>query len=185
MKIPDTRITPEINSSPGETPPEQTQRWYVIKTKPREEELCLEQLSSKGMTVFCPMTKEFRWRRRQTEIVPLFPGYIFCRFTYPDHYYDVKWERGVSKLVRFGENDPPYVSDAAVEMIRSIMDEDGTIDQTSEFKPGDSVRFRTGPFKDLVGTILRADTAQERIVVLMELLYQAKVEVESYHVEAV
>ncbi len=159
--------------------------WYVVKTKLREESICIEEFARKGIPVFCPMTKEYRLRRRRTETVPLFPGYVFCRFTYPDHYYDVKWTRGVSKLVKFGLDDPPPVSEPVIEFLRSQMNSDGIIDRTSELKPGDPVRFRTGPFKDLMGTILSCDTAQERIVVLMELLYQAKVEVDSYHVEAV
>ncbi len=159
--------------------------WYVVKTKPREESICIEEFTRKGIPVFCPMTKEYRLRRRRTETVPLFPGYIFSRFTYPDPYYDIKWTRGVSKLVKFGVDDPPSVSESVIEFFRSQMNSEGIIDWTSELKPGDSVRFRTGPFKDLMGTILRSDTVQERIVVLMELLYQAKVEVDSYQVEAI
>ena len=178
--------TQEIkNGSDADTGRTDSSQWYVVKTKPREETICIEEFTRKGIPVFCPMTKEYRWRRRRTETVPLFPGYIFCRFTYPDHYYDIKWTRGVSKLVKFGIDDPPSVSESVVEFIRGRMDSEGIIDRTSEFKPGDPVRFRTGPFKDLMGTILSCDTVQERIVVLMELLYQAKVEVDSYQVEAV
>jgi len=179
-------VTQEIKSESGGNK-ERTDPalWYVVKTKLREESICIEEFTRKGIPVFCPMTKEYRRRRRRTDTVPLFPGYIFCRFIYPDQYYDIIWARGVSKLVKFGVDDPPSVSESVVEFIRGRMDSEGIIDRTSEFKPGDPVRFKTGPFKDLIGTILKTDTVQERIVVLMELLYQAKVEVDSYQVETI
>ncbi len=160
-------------------------RWYVIKTKPREEGRCLEELSSSGIETFCPMTKEYRWRRRRDETVAFFPGYVFGRFIFPDDYYTVKWARGVNSMVRFGENAPPSLDDSIIGFLRGRTDEKGFIDSTPEFKPGDPVRFRTGPFKDLAGTILRANTAEGRVLVLMDLLYQAKVEVDSYQVQAI
>ena len=160
-------------------------RWYVVRTKPREEVICVEHLTLRGVPVLCPMTREYRWRRRRTETVPLFPGYAFAHFTYPDQYYDVKWARGVNQLVQFGEAKPPIVDDSIIEFLRSRMDSKGAIDRTHELKSGDPVRFRTGPLKDLMGTILSTDSANERVTVLMELLYQATMEVDSCLVEAI
>ncbi|UCF30637.1 MAG: hypothetical protein JSV26_11395 [bacterium] len=160
-------------------------KWYVVRTKPREELRCREDLVHRGIPVFCPLTREFRWRRRRHETVPYFPGYLFARFTFPDQYYSVKWAKGVSHLVQFGNNDPPAVEDSVIEFFMNRVDEDGFLDQTPEFRPGDRVRFREGPMKDLIGTILRTDTAQSRVLVLMELLYQAKVEVETHLVTTI
>jgi len=131
------------------------------------------------------MTKEYRWRRRKTEIIPLFPGYVFARFVFPDQYYDVKWARGVSRLVQFGEGEPPSIEDSVIEFFQHRIDSDGAIDRTPELKPGDPIKFRNGPLKDLMGTILSSDKAQERVTVLMDLLYQAKLEVASCLVEAI
>ena len=51
---------------------------------------------------------------------------------------------------------------------------------------GDEVRFRFGPLKGLVGTVLRSDSAQERVVVLMDhLSYQAKLQVDRYQVQTI
>ncbi|NOY86853.1 MAG: hypothetical protein GXP52_06090 [Deltaproteobacteria bacterium] len=160
-------------------------RWYVIRAKPREEERCVRELSSSGIDAFCPMTKEYRWRRRKHEAVAFFPGYVFGRFHFPNDYYTVKWAKGVSNLIRFGENAPPSLDDSIIGFLRGRIDDDGFIDSAPEFKPGDPVRFRTGPFKDLAGTILRADTAEGRVMVLLDILYQAKVEVDTYQVQAI
>jgi transcriptional antiterminator RfaH len=160
-------------------------RWYVVRTKPKEENTCVEHLILRGISVFCPMAREYIWRRRQTEIVPLFPGYAFARFVFPDQYYDVKWARGVNRLLQFGEGQPPVVDDSVIEFFRCRMDTEGVIDTTPELKPGDPVKFRTGPLKDLMGTVLSMDKAQERVIVLMELLYQATMEVDRCLVEAI
>lgn len=158
-------------------------RWYAVRTKSKKESVCVEHLTLIGIPVFCPMTKEFRLRRRQIEVVPLFPGYAFARFVFPDQYYDVKWARGVNRIVQFGECEPPCVDDSVIDFFRASMDSEGVIDQAPELKPGDPVRFRTGPFKNLMGMILSTETAENRIVVLMDLLYQARIEVDSYQVE--
>lgn len=159
--------------------------WYVIRTKPREEARCLEELARAGMETLCPMVREYRLRRRRIEKVPLFPGYVFVRFSFPRDFYTVKWARGVKGLVRFGEGPPVPMEDETLEFFTNRMDEDGLVDMNPGLKPGDPVRFRTEPFKGLVGTILRTDDAKGRILVLMELMYQARVEVEPYQLEAV
>lgn len=159
--------------------------WFVVKTKVREEKRAQSELSKAGVVVMCPMVREYRLRRRRLEEVPLFPGYIFARFVYPDEYYTVKWARGVQDLVRFGEGPPVSMNEETVLFFTNRMDDRGLIDLNPGFKPGDPVRFRTEPFKGLVGTILRTDDTKGRILVLMELLYQARIEVEAYQIQAI
>jgi transcriptional antiterminator RfaH len=159
-------------------------RWFVVKTKPREESRCAAELARVGIETLCPRIKEYRLRRKQVEKVPLFPGYIFARFSYPDNYYSVKWARGVKDLVRFGEGPPATLEESTVNFFTNRMDAEGLVDLDPGLKPGDPVMFRTEPFRGLVGTILRADSAKGRILVLMELMYQARVEVDSYQLQA-
>lgn len=159
--------------------------WYVVKTKPREEQICIREMERQGIESLCPMTREFRFRRRRQEIVPLFPGYIFVRFAFPDEFNSVRWLRGVNNLVRFGNSDPPAVDSNEVALFIESMDENGVIDTSSELVEGQKVRFLSEPMKGMVGTILRCGSAQSRIRVLMDLLYQATVEVESYQVQSI
>ncbi len=166
--------TSEINLHPGNG-----QRWYVVQTKTRKEVQCRDELDGRGIAVLCPMVKEYRWRRRTYETIPLFPGYIFARFSYPDDYYDIKWAKGVSRLVQFGDALPPSVPESVMDFLQCRLDDQGIFDDTPEFQPGDPVQFRYGPLKGLLGRILRADNEQGRIMVLMDLLYQAKIEVDA------
>ncbi|MBN2720873.1 MAG: hypothetical protein JXR72_07215 [Proteobacteria bacterium] len=163
----------------------ESRRWYVLKAKPRDELLCLQEMARREIEALCPMTKEFRFRRRRQEVVPLFPGYIFARFAFPDDYHRVRWARGVASLVRFGESDPPAIEDEVVRVFTANMDEQGLIDTSPELHEGQKVRFLSEPLRGLMGTILKCGSGQGRVKVLMDLLYQATVEVEHYQVQAI
>jgi len=158
-------------------------KWYVAKTKPREEKISLLELDRNGIETLCPMTREFRLRRRRSEVVPLFPGYLFVRFVFPDQYDVVRWSRGISHLVRFGDSSPPSVDESVLRFFMEKMDEEGVIETSPDLMPGQSVRFLSEPLNGLVGTILRCDTGHGRVQVLMDLLYQATVEVNVYQVQ--
>jgi transcriptional antiterminator RfaH len=159
-------------------------RWYVIRTKPRHESTCLDELARAGFEALCPMGMDYRWRRRRQEAVPLFPGYVFGRFRYPDDYHKVRWLRGVLHLVQFGEASPPPVDDSVMRFFQEHMNESGVIETDPEFVEGDKVEFLTESMRGLVGTVLRIDSAEKRVHVLMDLLYQATVKVPVYQLQA-
>ena len=159
-------------------------RWYVLRSKRREELLCLNEMKRLNIESLCPMIREFRFRRRRQEVVPLFPGYVFARFAFPAEFHQVRWARGVSNLVRFGENDPPVLEDEVVKLFAEQMDESGVVDTSPELFEGRKVQFLSEPLRGMVGTILRDRSSQGRVRVLMDLLYQATVEVERYQVKA-
>jgi transcriptional antiterminator RfaH len=152
-------------------------QWYVIRSKSRFEAVCLDELSKAGFEALCPMRMDYRWRRRRQEAVPLFPGYLFSRFSYEDDYHKVRWLRGVLHLVQFGEAPPPAVNDEIMRFFAENMNDDGVIETSPELVEGDRVEFLTESMRGLVGTVLRIDSAEQRVHVLMDLLYQATVKV--------
>src|SRR6185312_16933212 len=56
--------------------------WFALQVRPRYERLTATILRDKGYEEFVPMSRVTRqWSDRRKEIeVPLFPGYVFCRF---------------------------------------------------------------------------------------------------------
>ena len=159
--------------------------WYVVRTKPRQEAASLAEMKRAGFEALCPMTVDYRWRRRRQEVVPLFPGYVFAHLRFPDDYHSVRWLRGVLHFVQFGEAPPPAVDGSVMRFFLENMDESGVIATRPEFVEGDRVEFLTEPLRGLVGTVLRIDSAEKRVHVLMDLLYQATIEVESYQVKVI
>jgi transcription antitermination factor NusG len=60
--------------------------WYALRVRSRHEQVTAAGLAYKGYEHFVPSYKERRQRsdRYQTVDVPLFPGYVFCRFDVHD-----------------------------------------------------------------------------------------------------
>ena len=160
-------------------------RWYVVQSKPRQETVCLEEMAKAGVEGLCPLRMEYRFRRRRKEAVPLFPGYVFCKIRLPEGYHKVRWLRGVMNMVQFGESAPPALDDEVMEFFIQNMNEEGVVETGPDLVMGGKVEFLTEPLRGLVGTVLRLDSAESRVHVLMDLLYQATVEVETDQVQAI
>ena len=160
-------------------------RWYVVRSKPRQESVCLEEMAKAGVEGLCPLRMEYRFRRRRKEAVPLFPGYVFCKIGFPEGYHKVRWLRGVLHLVQFGEAAPPALDDDIMKFFIQNMNEEGIVETEPDLVAGDKVEFLTEPLRGLVGTVLRLDSADQRVHVLMDLLYQATIEVDTYQVQAI
>ena len=55
--------------------------WYVLKTKPRQDERAIQSLDNQGFEVFGPKltVKKVRRGKRMSSVEPMFPGYVFVR----------------------------------------------------------------------------------------------------------
>ena len=58
-------------------------RWFVVQTKPRQEQIALDNLSRQGYHSYLPRLCQQKRRRDQwhTVVEPLFPGYLFVQLT--------------------------------------------------------------------------------------------------------
>src|SRR5215471_17879374 len=56
--------------------------WFAVQVRPRYEKATARALRNKGYEEFLPLyTSPRRWTDRLKHIeLPLFPGYVFCRF---------------------------------------------------------------------------------------------------------
>ena len=56
--------------------------WYVLRVRANREKSVASLLRDKGFTEFLPLYASYRcWADRTKKLeVPLFPGYVFCRF---------------------------------------------------------------------------------------------------------
>ena len=74
-----------------------TDSWFAVVTRPRHEKSAAAGLRAKGLEEFLPLHRaRRRWTDRVQEVdLPLFPGYLFCRFG-PEQYAPVMRTPGVS-----------------------------------------------------------------------------------------
>lgn len=132
-----------------------------------------ENLQRQGWQVYLPLIRQPRRRRGHwIEVIePLFPRYLFVRFqSGHDNISPIRYTTGVHNLVRFSEY-PATVPDSIVESLQRAADGATGLHYPREplFKPGDKVIIEQGPLAGLQA-ILLAETGQERVVILLEML---------------
>ncbi len=154
--------------------------WYVIYTKPKQEDRVEENLSRASIEVFNPKLRRKRPVRGKYEqvISPLFPCYIFAKFEPVKQYHMIKYTRGVRGLL--GNSGSPWpVSEEIINIIKSRMNEDGVIVIRHDIKVGDKVEITEGPMAGFVGIFEREMKDKDRVIVLLNTVeYQARVEIE-------
>lgn len=145
-------------------------RWYVVYSKPSQEERAAIELSSQGYSVYLPKITESRRLRGQwvQQIRPMFPRYLFVQPTHPEQSIaPVKSTRGVSHLVRQGSN---LVScpDALVVAIRNA-EAQLVVKNTDAFVGvGETIEIIEGPFQGLISHVVAA--TEDRVSILLEVL---------------
>jgi transcriptional antiterminator RfaH len=146
-------------------------QWYVIQTKVRDEHRVEINLSNQEIEVFLPLIETYQYQSKQTvrRIKPLFPNYIFARLDLNLHYYEVKYTRGVSKILGSGVQPTP-ISEKVIETVKERMGKDNLVRLEEKWKEGDLVRITSGPFKELVGIFLKKMSDNGRVRILLNLI---------------
>jgi transcriptional antiterminator RfaH len=142
--------------------------WYLLQCKPNQQKRAQEQLINQSFEICSPEIRAERIIRRKRVVreEALFPGYLFIQLSGESDWRALHSTRGVSRLVSF--NGSPHIvpSDLVASLQRRY-----SLDQAHKalFKEGDCVRVTDGSFKN-VEAIVKAATADERIVVLIKIL---------------
>ena len=163
-----------------------TKSWYLVYTKPRQEEVAQTNLVRQGYGVYLPHVREARKRqgRRIMVVEPLFPRYLFIRLdTHTDNWGPIRSTLGVASLVRFGQ-EPARIPDELIDFLRAREGEAGLHEWAEqEFRSGDRVRVAEGALLGYEG-ILLARTSRERVVVLLDILgRQVRTKIAVTHLE--
>jgi transcription antitermination factor NusG len=101
--------------------PVENVNWYGIRVKLRSELRSHEELRLRGFEPFLPLRAvRRRWSdRMKTVEVPVFPGYLFCRFLQPDR-LRVLNAPGVVQVIGAG-NRPIPISEAEIGSIQTLV----------------------------------------------------------------
>jgi transcriptional antiterminator RfaH len=159
--------------------------WYVISTKARREQFAQDQLNRRAVETFLPRIIEPGRSGLKSTVAPLFPSYLFVHIDLDQQYFNVVWTPGVRKFVGFGALPCP-VDDSVVDFLFARGGQEGILRPLPNFKQGDMVRIKHGPFEGLVGIIEHPGCGQGRVRVLMELLRrQTRVDVPQQIIERV
>jgi transcriptional antiterminator RfaH len=166
----DVEDTPRVLETPG---------WYVVHTRPNQENRTEANLRAWGIETFNPkhrVCRENPYTSAPSYVTrTLFPSYIFARFVASAMLYKVCFTRGVNKVVSFN-NTPVPVDEEIIEIIKSQMLDGVFIKLTDELKPGDQVVIEEGPFRNFMGVFDRGLKDSDRVVILLNTLaYRASI----------
>lgn len=145
-------------------------QWYLLQCKPMQQDRAEQHLGNQDFQTFTPRHPVKRVRRGKyvTCTEKLFPGYVFIRLDETCDWRALNATRGVSRVVSFN-GQPHPVSQDLIEELKRRFNEDGALAKPL-FEPGDKVQITEGCFKH-IEAIVKATTADERIVVLLNIMH--------------
>ena len=146
-----------------------TTHWFALHVRSRHEKTVHSQLEAKQQDVFLPLyTARNKWGDRWRSVsLPLFPGYIFCRFDPADR-YSVLATSGVIDIVRVG-SEPAAIATQEIEAVQLIVSSAVRAEPYPTLITGQKVVLTDGPLTGLTGTLTQIRNTC-RLVVSVELL---------------
>lgn len=159
-------------------------RWYLVKTKPLNENKVHTRLTGAGFESLFPKILKKARRKGQFDVRPLFPTYLFVRFSI-GQLRMIRYTHGVARVVSFGP-EPQEVGPEIVSAVRDRMDEEGMVTLTRpppSWKPGEKIRIGEGPFSGLEAVFVEELPDRERVVLLLEAVSSFKVVIDKESIE--
>ncbi len=149
-------------------------QWYALHTKPNKERSVASLLEDHDIDTFLPMIVS-HGAPKQKRQVPFFRSYIFASL-------DLKagksgqwrWTPGLRYVVSYGD-DPIPIPDEVIHLV----DREAQVlsawakTQKHPFKPGDMVRIKNGPFRDMLAIFQGPTRPSERVQILLTALSQS------------
>ena len=141
-------------------------KWYLIKTKPRQENIAVANLENQNYHVYCPCAKI------NNKILVLFPGYLFIYLDETlENWTPIRSTKGVLNFVRFGLNYAK-ISNKIIDFIKTNeLNTAIKAKNITDFKFGDSIQITEGVFKNCVA-IFKSFKSDERVILLMTIMGQ-------------
>jgi len=146
--------------------------WYALRVKPQHEKSAAASLENKGFPYYLPLYRSRRrWSDRFKELhLPLFPGYLFCRFSLR-HRLLVETTPGVRSIVSCTQPPEP-VPDSEIAALRTMLASGLTVAPWPFLKVGNCVYIDRGPLCGLEGILIQIKSTW-RLVVSVDLLQRS------------
>ena len=148
------------------------ENWYVIHTKPRQEQRALSNLQNQGYRCYLPMVAIEKLSRERLHVIaePLFPRYLFISLDasrYGQNWSPIRSTWGVSSLVSFG-SEPAKINGGLIDLLRQ-QEQGLSEDPQRLFSTGENLLLAEGPFAGLPAVYQMA-SGENRAMVLIELM---------------
>lgn len=147
--------------------------WFALQVRAGMEKIAAASLRGKGYEDFLPLYRvQRRWSDRIKEVeVPLFPGYLFCRFDPLDRLVPVLTTPGVSRIVSAGRTPIP-IPEQEMEAVHTIIQSGLAAEPWPFLRAGCQIAIDRGPLAGLDGVLTRV-AGGHRLVVSVSLLQRS------------
>ena len=165
--------------------PFQEINWFAVHAKRSRESFAAANVAALGLEIFFPqaLMEEPRRKKFGTQPEPLFPGYFFARFAPLDFLGGVTSCPGVLRVVGAGRFPTP-VEEFVIREIQDRVEADGLVKlRPQRLKPGDRIVIGSGPFEGIMGRVECEVSDRQRVAILLESLWYARVLVERRWIE--
>ena len=156
--------------------------WLALQVRSNWELRTAYILRDRGYEEFVPCYKQTRkWSDRTKAVqVPLFTGYVFCRFRAENRHAIIS----IPGVIRFaGKGSTPLpVEDSEVESLQITARSAANFGPWPFLDAGHDVEVRTGPLRGLRGTMVRCKNTQRLIISVNLLQRSAFVEIDGQEV---
>lgn len=165
----------------------EVRKWYVMQTKPRNEQLVYKQIQQKGIETFLPLVEKIRiWTDRKKKIqVPLFSGYVFVHANGEERIKAITNTSGALRYI-FYDNHPAVVKENEIELIKqALLDPEKISIEDKKIKKGDLILVTRGIFKGMKGFVNEFRGKYKLTVNLDELSYSFSIILNSNEVNLI
>ena len=157
--------------------------WYAIRVRAQQEIIASRSLRCRGFDEFLPL---YESRKRWTDRVkvtplPLFSGYVFCRFSASQKAVVLDAPSCV-QVVQFGRQLAP-VPESDIQALKRVV-ESGLASPCPYVQEGMRVRVCAGAFENLEGYVRKIKNQDQLIISLHLLQRSVSVQLETCAVQA-
>jgi transcription antitermination factor NusG len=159
--------------------------WFALQVRTRHESGVATVLEGKGYESFLPTYQaRRRWSDRIKELqLPLFPGYLFCRFS-PQHRLPILTTPGVLQIVGIGKIPMP-LEESEIAAVQTVVQSGLAREPWPFLQVGGHVLIECGPLLGLEGIVLNFK-GHHRMVLSVTLLQRSvAVEIDKAWVDSV
>jgi len=147
-------------------------RWYALHVRTRFEKVVARNLQGKGYEEFLPLYRRTsNWSDRKKVIeLPLFPGYVFCRFDAKQR-LPILTIPGVNSIVGIGKTLMP-VEEREINDIRAVLNSESQCEPWPFLQVGQRVQVEHGPLTGTQGIVTMVKNTC-RLVISVNLLQRS------------
>ncbi len=159
--------------------------WFAVQVRAKHEKVVSARLSDQGLENLLPLYHvRHTWSDRTKELeLPLFEGYVLCKFHYPNRVTILRIP-GVRSILCFG-SVPGRISEKEIADIRTVLASGLDLQPWTHLTVGQRVSVQRGPLRGVEGIVIKI-RQQWRIVVGIDILQRSvAVEVARDEVERV